>query len=58
MCCAIVLSDSAASLIGYVASTATAKKQQQKNKTKKLQAQKQVFKRGQPHCLQVLSFVT
>ena len=25
MCCAVVLSDSAASLIGYVASTATAK---------------------------------
>ena len=41
MCCAVVVSDSAASLIGYVASTATAK-------TKlKLQAQKQVSKNGQ-----------
>ena len=43
MCCAVVLSDSAASLIGYVASTATAK-----TKLKlKLQAQQQVSKNGQ-----------
>ena len=47
MCCAvaaIVLSDSAAYLTGYVASTATPKKKQLKN----MQALKQVCKMGQP----------
>ena len=50
MCCGvadIVLSDSAASLTGYFASTATPKKQQQQQqKQKQLQAQKQVSKMG------------
>ena len=56
MCCgvaAIVLSDSAAYLTGFVASTATPKKKT--TKKQQLQAQKQVSKMGQ-HCQQF--FVT
>ena len=52
MCCGVaaIVSDSAASLTGYVASTATPK-EKRKEKTQ-LQAQKQVSKMGQ-HCRQL-----